>query len=67
MSEGIERLKGKKISILVTGAKGVVAIKGEFEGMDGDFLRVQLEKGMMGKPKITFFSKYGIIGIRVED
>lgn len=68
MVQSLNALVGKQVSILVHGAKGIAAIKGEFQGQEGDFLVVQLQKGMLGgKARPAFYSKYGIIGIRSEE
>ncbi len=54
--------------MLVHGTKGIAAIKGEFQGQEGDFLIIQLQKGMLGgKARPAFYSKYGIIGVRSEE
>ncbi len=68
MVQTLSSLVGKRAAILVHGAKGIAAIKGEFQGLEGDFLIMQLEKGMLGgKERVAFYSKYGIIGIRSEE
>ncbi len=68
MVESLSTLVGKQVSVLVHGAKGIAAIKGEFQGQEGDFLIIQLQKGMLGgKARPAFYSKYGIIGIRSEE
>ena len=68
MSAELASLKGKKVSVLVTGAKGIASFHGELAGVDGEFIKISIQKGMLGsKEKLVYFSKYGIIGIRVEE
>ncbi len=68
MAQNLTMLVGKQVSVLVHGTKGIAAIKGEFQGQEGDFLIIQLQKGMLGgKARPAFYSKYGIIGIRSEE
>ncbi len=68
MVQSLSTPVGKQVSVLVHGTKGIAAIKEEFQGQEGDFLIIQLQKGMLGgKVRPAFYSKYGIIGIRSED
>lgn len=68
--EELLALKGKKVAILATGPKGVVSIKGVLIGVTSDFIVVEQEKGgLVGGKKTTqtYFTKYNIVGVRVEE
>jgi len=66
----IAALIGKEVVVMVPGPKGVIDFKGVVRATNQDFIYIEEEKGGMlgkGKKQITLFSKYGIIGIRVEE
>ena len=67
----IAALVGKQVAVMVPGPKGVISFKGVVRATNQDFIYVEEEKGGLlgakGKTQITLFSKYGIIGIRVEE
>ncbi len=64
-------LVGKHVAVMVSGPKGVISFKGVLLAIEQDFIILQGEKGGMlggkGKTQLTFFPKYGIIGIRSEE
>ncbi len=67
----IAELVGKHVAVMVSGPKGVISFKGVLFAIEQDFIILEGEKGGMlggkGKKQLTFFLKYGIIGIRSEE
>ncbi|MBI2185404.1 MAG: hypothetical protein HYU39_10670 [Thaumarchaeota archaeon] len=64
-------LVGKKVAVMVRGPKGIITFKGVLLSIEQDFVALQADKGgLLGgkdKKQVTYFSKHGIIGVRLEE
>lgn len=56
---------------MVRGPKGIITFKGVLLSIEQDFVALQADKGgLLGgkdKKQVTYFSKHGIIGVRLEE